>query len=226
MAETVPRLSPQLIRVWASSLAGESRPSGWIRESYVCPDEIARLAQQKDNERPDLIGLVGAQGVGKSSALTALHYGLPGMLTPRVGRVQFKWRKPPELYNTLLDTDLRREYILQYIKQLIKELTPATLYFRLSREDKAESSIFIKQLNNYVSNNESDEPNFRWAEQLLGARRISKFRQEAWLQIISSRDLIMIDTPDYSKTDKRRMDNDLSEIYWLWNSPQTAAQPN
>jgi|SRR5208282_1086469 len=218
MAESESHPSTQLIRTWASSLAGESRPYGWIRESYVCPDEIARLARQKDIERPDLIGLVGAQGVGKSSALTALHQGLPGMLTPRAGRVQFKWRKPPELYDTLLDTDLRREYILQYLKRLVNELMRPTVYFRLNREDRAELSIFIKQLGNYTSDNESGEPNLRLAEQLLGARRISKFRQEAWLQIISSKDLIMIDTPDYSKTDKRRMDNDLNEIYWLWNS--------
>jgi DNA-binding transcriptional ArsR family regulator len=30
--------------------------------------------------------------------------------------------------------------------------------------------------------------------------------------------LILIDTPDYSKTDKRAMARDLSEIYWLWNT--------
>jgi hypothetical protein len=29
--------------------------------------------------------------------------------------------------------------------------------------------------------------------------------------------IILVDTPDYSKTDKRRMDSDLNEIYWFWN---------
>jgi len=40
--------------------------------------------------------------------------------------------------------------------------------------------------------------------------------------------LILIDTPDYSKTDKRAMATDLGKIYWLWNNltRTSDSQPN
>jgi len=217
LTESNPRPSAQDIRIWASCLAGETRPFGWIRESYICPDEIARLAQQQDVERPGPIGLVGTQGVGKSSALAALYYGVTGISSfDQTNLVYFKWRKPPELYDTLLHTILHRDFILQYTNRLADE---AELSPRLGRSNKDMADFLIfKDAVRYYRVNGSKEPNTSWAELFLGTRRVSKLRQEIWLQIVASKDVILIDTPDYSKTDKRRMDNDLSEIYWLWNT--------
>jgi DNA-binding MarR family transcriptional regulator len=39
----------------------------------------------------------------------------------------------------------------------------------------------------------------------------------AWFDVIEMRRVILIDTPDYSKTDKRRMDRDLTDISRFWN---------
>ena len=35
--------------------------------------------------------------------------------------------------------------------------------------------------------------------------------------MLSRKSLILIDLPDYSKTDRRLMTRDLSQVYWLWN---------
>jgi hypothetical protein len=45
---------------------------------------------------------------------------------------------------------------------------------------------------------------------------IEKSRREAWLTILVHTKVILIDMPDYSKTDRRRLAKDLEGIYWLW----------
>jgi hypothetical protein len=39
-----------------------------------------------------------------------------------------------------------------------------------------------------------------------------------WLRLLSKKSTVLIDMPDYSKTDARGMARDLGEVYWLWNS--------
>ena len=38
------------------------------------------------------------------------------------------------------------------------------------------------------------------------------------MDTLRTKRIILIDTPDYSKTDRRVMAKDLEEIYWLWNT--------
>jgi len=45
---------------------------------------------------------------------------------------------------------------------------------------------------------------------------VESLRQTAWLERLRSKKTILIDTPDYSKTDRRLMAKDLEELYWLW----------
>ena len=49
-------------------------------------------------------------------------------------------------------------------------------------------------------------------------RMIRRLRESVWLRMLRRNDTILIDTPDYSKTDRRLMAKDLEEIYWLWNT--------
>ena len=57
-----------------------------------------------------------------------------------------------------------------------------------------------------------------WAAARLGRSSIRTLQQNVWMSILRSKKVILIDTPDYSKTDRRLMAKDLEEIYWLWNS--------
>lgn len=56
-----------------------------------------------------------------------------------------------------------------------------------------------------------------WAERRIGKSYGSGLRQAAWLDVFRKMRTISIDTPDYSKTDRRQMTKDLEEIYWLWD---------
>jgi hypothetical protein len=47
---------------------------------------------------------------------------------------------------------------------------------------------------------------------------LRKLREAAWFRLLRGNDIILIDTPDYSKTDRRLMAKDLEGIYWLWNT--------
>lgn len=42
--------------------------------------------------------------------------------------------------------------------------------------------------------------------------------RDAWMEMLSKRSLILIDLPDYSRTDRRQMARDLGEIFSLWNA--------
>jgi hypothetical protein len=41
--------------------------------------------------------------------------------------------------------------------------------------------------------------------------------------MLGQNETILIDTPDYSKTDRRLMAKDLDGIYWLWNTLASSA---
>ena len=208
------------VRVWASLLAGEARGPAWTRDFYVCPAEIANLAHQIDSFGGGLIGLVGAQGIGKSSALRALYLGLPGSLCPENDKVFFKWRSGQALYETFLDfrNDSQRSFLKTYLSKLVEELYER--HSKLNAQDKEELSLFEQGVQYFIQHpNVPHVPHgkYAWAERRLGRGLVSELRREVWLGMIEYKQIVLIDTPDYSKTDKRRMDSDLNEIYWLWN---------
>jgi len=59
--------------------------------------------------------------------------------------------------------------------------------------------------------------NFAWAEKILGRVVSNRLYQVVWLEMLGNAKTILIDMPDYSKTDRRLFAKDLDEIFWLWN---------
>ena len=60
--------------------------------------------------------------------------------------------------------------------------------------------------------------NFNWAEKAFGSHRaVNGLRKVVWFETLRGKRTILIDMPDYSKTDKRAMAKDFEEVYWLWN---------
>ena len=54
-------------------------------------------------------------------------------------------------------------------------------------------------------------------EQPVNAKTMSRAR-DAWYEMFLAMRTILIDTQDYSRTDRRMMARDLGDIYWLWDS--------
>jgi hypothetical protein len=52
----------------------------------------------------------------------------------------------------------------------------------------------------------------------VGRPTTTSLYEEAWIEMLSKKSMILIDLPDYSKTDRRLMARDLTEICWLWNT--------
>jgi len=163
-----------------------------------------------------VIGLVGLQGVGKSSALLAVfiakillegeawrkqHNSKPGP-GHEYETILFKWRRQNELFRSLLDGthEASLDFHREYAARLLGQLEP-----RLPLLD-------LKEVKDHP-----DRLNIDWAEGTLGRAASKRLRQLAWLEMLRRKKIILIDTPDYSKTDRRLIAKDLEEIYWVWN---------
>ena len=176
-----------------------------------------------------IIGLVGLQGVGKSNALRVLQIfnminqdksykkehkeSLPSHL---LDTVLFKWRREPQLFTSLLNGthDLSSDFSRAYKSKLVELTKPSLQVWNRSVIDNPQTL------------------NPEWAERQISRRKVQIVRQTVWLELLRSKKTILIDTPDYSKTDRRLMAKDLEELYWLWNTlsdwetPDKKPKPN
>jgi len=201
---------------WASQLASESRSPDWVFYWYVWPDAVREIIHKLETMSGGIIALVGFQGVGKSSALQAIRAGRMRLQNQEYRRTHaskecpdlggdiiiFKWRRQPELLPSLLNKSheaalsFHREYsraLVMRVKANFPQLIPEEL-------EKNPGRI-----------------NPDWAAKTLGRSAIRAVQQISWLNMLNDKRVILIDTPDYSKTDLRLMAKDLGEIYWLWN---------
>ena len=204
---------------WASQLASESRGQGWVTHGYVWPDAVAHIVQQLKTTRDGIICLVGLQGVGKSSALCAIHSKM------ELDSVLFKWRRPDELYKCLIDGShmASQIFLREYLKALLEKRSSgysshasseSSLLHGIEDLRQGIRTIFLERLNDPNVNVGS----FGLESFESGRSRdeLGKLRETAWLSILRSKKIVLIDTPDYSKTDRRAMAKDLQEIHWLW----------
>jgi len=202
---------------WASQLASESRKLDWVFYWYMWPDAIREIIRKLETTSGGVFGLVGFQGVGKSSALLAILSGRMLLQDeeyrkahksgdpPDLGQdvIRFKWRRQSELLPSLLNNtheasaEFRREYLGALMVQV---------------------RVHFPHLISQELEKNPERLNPEWAAARLGRPAIGVVRQNSWLNMLRKKKLILIDTPDYSKTDRRLMARDLEEMYWLWNS--------
>ncbi len=208
-------MSGDEIYSWASQLASESRNLDWITKWYVWPETVFRTVKRLRGMNGGIIALVGVQGVGKTSALLAIVAGrmLLELAQSRTSKsekplaketdyVSFKWRRQPELMPSLIRRthEASPEFYHEYSHALLTQLN-MTVPFIVPEE--------LQKNPEQISQD--------WAAKFLGKHAIRELRLVSWLNMLLKKKLILIDMPDYSKTDRRLMAKDLNEIYWLWN---------
>ncbi len=210
---------------WASQLASESREPHWISDAYLMPSEVSHLLTHLRSVRGALVGLVGYQGVGKSSALLALATSLrrtkvPDQTSPEWSDTMlFKWRRGMDLYKTLMDYD--HEAALEFRSKYGAKMRSLSSIKRTLSYGGAESGSNLQRVQALLQDLEKSYP---WVVQVddeekqLGKTRVESTREDVWRGMLSEKHSIFIDMPDYSKTDRRMMAKDLEEIYWLWQS--------
>ncbi len=172
-----------------------------------------------------IIGLIGLQGVGKSSALTCIfleqleleaeewvrkHDDAPMGHDHVRDTIRFKWRREPELFRSLIERthEASDEYLTAYKKRLIEHLK-ASHKLQVSPELAANPRLL----------------NLRFADKKLGKTTTKQLARIVWIEILMGKETILIDTPDYSKTDMRMMAKDIEGIHWLWHE-LTSLRPN
>jgi hypothetical protein len=245
------------IYAWASQLASETRKSDWVLDWYVWPNAIREIIHKLETISGGIVGLVGFQGVGKSSALQAIFRspmeqadrgrGKDGEMGPgsrqKYRIVLFKWRRESELFRSLMNRshEASESFLSVYLPELLKQssisipsaASRGNLLHRLSvleHEAKSLTSCLAAQRDPefYASGAAYEETNR--LERKFDKSTLKKLRETAWLRMLRQNEVILIDTPDYSKTDRRLMAKDLEGVYWLWNtlalSTTSAIQPN
>jgi hypothetical protein len=178
---------------WASQLASESRKLDWVFYWYVWPDAVREVTRKLETMNGGIIGLVGLQGVGKSSALLAILSGR--MLLqhkeyrkahksgdpPDLGQdvIRFKWRRQPQLLTSLLNGthELSGNFSRLYKSKLVELTKPNLQFWNPSVIDNPETL------------------NPKWAERQIGRKNAEILRQTVWLEMLRSKETILIDTP-------------------------------
>jgi hypothetical protein len=237
-------VSTSEIYSWASQLASESRKLDWVFHWYVWPDAVRKIIRKLETTSGGIIGLVGFQGVGKSSALQAIYRtrieqmdrqwassGEKGPVPRHAYRiVLFKWRRESELFRSLLNGshEASESFLSEYLPDLLERSSSSharissgsDLLQKLSRlkdEVKSISSLAAMTDPKFYASGAALEEVDR-LERKFDKATLRKLREAAWFRMLRGNDIILIDTPDYSKTDRRLMAKDLEGIYWLWNT--------
>jgi hypothetical protein len=165
---------------------------------YVAPKGVLDAARKLETMDGGIVALIGQQGVGKSSALLALSG--RGAAWPDPDKILFKWKREPNLYASLLRRThpLSTLFHVHYAGLLSRMVQVRSLAVkgRSEWEEREELCSLLEQPVN--------------AETMLRAR-------DAWHEMFLAMRTILIDTQDYSKTDRRMMARDLGDIYWLWD---------
>jgi len=198
------------------------------------PDEVSNLCRKLASERGGLHALIGYQGVGKTSAMLAIAHELRKSEAVETkqkpdlsGTVfTFKWRSPSELIPELLKREdglsskLKGIY-MSSLAQALKKRRPDEMLIRKTTSGYKEGLRYVKTLEDLASFD------FTEAERTLGKALVERLRYESFLRTLAKAKTILIDLPDYSKTDIRRVTTDLETIHWIWNGlTQTPNQPN
>jgi hypothetical protein len=235
---------------WASQLASESRKPDWVFYWYVWPDAVREIIRKLETTSGGIFGLVGFQGVGKSSALQATYRtrieqmdrqwassGEKGPVPRHAYRiVLFKWRRESELFRSLLNGshEASESFLSEYLPDLLQRSsihTPSVrsrsgLHYKLSvleQEAKSLTSRLAAERDPEFYASGAARKEVDRLERKFDKATLKKLRETAWLRVFGQNETILIDTPDYSKTDRRLMAKDLDGIYWLWNTLASSA---
>jgi hypothetical protein len=139
---------------------------------------------------------VGLQGVGKTSALRALYFS--------------HVRSEDRVRVSDTSDDSGKEYpsavILKWRRDLFKTAPTDSEYCYGAFDE-----IYSQMLRRRQFHNGCDGRKMRRGDEVELTKR-------AWIEMLSKMSLILIDMPDYSRTDRRQMARDLGEIFSLWNT--------
>lgn len=196
------------IDAWASVLTGENRD--W-KEFYYVTESVKLLLWKLTHLQRQLIAFVGLQGTGKTSALRYIQKQFYDRENNEDASVVIKWTE--DWLNRLAFCGADEYVENTLVDEIINVLQ--------SYANRHEKHPYLKRIPHGGDVNEDNvhelfrDISFR-PEYILDKAKIKVITEDAVTQYISSRKALLIDLPDYTKTDKRLMTRDLTEIQALW----------
>jgi hypothetical protein len=198
----------------------------WPRPAKILLDRLRHAS-----EGGFFIALIGLQGVGKSSAAMAVARDLQCALDSRLeGIARLKGedpRKTPGKWRVLYVKHTGSGSLLNSVESATEDLwldlyekwVAEAFEGRFSNDrqfqDRIRSRIGVEKANAVAQAHGLGY--FDEVEEFLPARMLKRNKQKAFEAMLANVHTVIIDLPDYSKTDKRLMVRDLNEVQKFWN---------
>lgn len=209
----------QKVYSWALSPQAEAKEN--IYKEFYWTNDAKKLLMRLKNAKRGLFGVIGLQGIGKTSLCEALAYKLWEDDYPNL-RIKWLGEKEVERIVFKQEDDVKFEFPKKYfenLNKLLQLLLKNDYTFWLGR-------LGLKQEEqNTILNGDYDKlQNFKrlislWENEIV--RRAKERRKGAWITLLGNR-IIFVDLPDYDKNNRTRMNKDLAEIQKYWNDFQFA----
>jgi len=196
----------QVLR-WGHSLATSPADEKY-KDGYFRTIQYQQLHNTISSKTTRTLALTGAQGVGKTAALVRLHHDLsPSNIH---NSLLMNWGDKNEQTQAILNSD--NEFFMFDGSKLLNYMYRDLLFTEFKNTHFAP----IKLPKGKLLPDSPRDLDIQWAEKTLGKARCRALREEAWFKYLSLYKIILIDLPDYARTDRRLLTRHLNQIYKLW----------
>ena len=201
------KVDPKLMKIyeWTQELTAEDK--GIIRKYYPtkAARDLAFLLTHKPNG--NLIGMKGLQGTGKTTLLLALAQYLN---SKNIKAKYIKWTR--DWFKVEMDAIRTQKSYRRALNNRLSDIfySYGTIHKKHSGLGKIPDRVDVKDTKRGKFDMED-------IEIMLGTRETKRIQTYVTLENLATYDVLLIDMPDYSKTDKRMMNGDIHEIQTLWH---------
>jgi hypothetical protein len=193
------------VLVWASQLSAEER--GWVDQAYQPPQEVTQLVKQLQDTDRSLFFLTGFWGVGKSSALQYIN---DRLCDSRRSVYYLRARPDIAIFDQIVADDVAdyRKEVLAAVENQVKA------EHRLGRIGDGRM-MDVQDSIRRVRAGELALAEFL-NEHALAKSTMTRIRSETTIDSLDGMSGVLIDLPDFSRTDRRPLIRALDQVQDLW----------
>jgi CRP-like cAMP-binding protein len=225
-----PRVQP--VYEWSCRLTAERRQADWL-EDYVWQDKVRALLLRLQVAGGSVVAVTGVQGVGKTSAYMALSTTLDMLLRADQGETQkppsvvvnFKWPGDGKWQDAIWQAgggtieDMYHTMLASELAEMV--MSNPTFHQRLRREFGDDLFWQLKRRYELKEKEEEARSDFELTDiaiRFMPRKTLIDTRRETIASWLKSAHTVFIDMPDYSRSDFRLMNRDLSLVQGLWSA--------